>query len=79
MLHDIESQTLQDKAVALETYLNNPEWLKVIGIGSDDDGRPCIFVYVSKLKIARALIPSIWCDVPVKVRRLGKLSPAKSV
>lgn len=75
MPHDTESPKLQDKAVALKAYLNNPEWLQIVGIGSDD-GRPCIFVYVSKLRLARALVPSTWCDVPVKIRRLGKLSPA---
>ena len=74
MLHDPESPTLQDKAVALKAYLNDPEWLQVIGIGSDD-GSPCIYVYANKLRPARAFVPSTWCDVPVKVRKLEKLSP----
>ena len=75
MSHDIKLQTLQDKAVALKAYLNNPEWLQVIGIGSDE-GSPCIYVYANKLRPARALVPNIWCDVPVKLKKLGKLSPA---
>ena len=75
MLRDIESPTLQDKAVALKAYLNNPEWLQVIGIGSDD-GTPCIFVYANKVSLARTFVPSTWCDVPVKIRKLSKLSPA---
>lgn len=74
MLHDIESLTLQDKAVALKAYLNNPEWLQVIGIGSDN-GSPCIYVYANKLRQARALVPDTWCDVPVKVMKIGKLIP----
>ncbi len=75
MLQDTDSPTLQDNVVALRAYLNDPEWLQVIGIGSDD-GSPCIYVYANKLRPARALVPNTWCDVPVKVRRLGKLSPA---
>ncbi len=75
MLQDIESPTLQDKATALKEYLNNPEWLQVIGIGSDDES-PCIYVYANKLRPARALVPNTWCDVPVKIRKLGKLKPA---
>ena len=73
--HDAESPSLQDKAVALGAYLNNPEWLQIIGIGSDD-GSPCIYVYANKLRPARTLVPNIWCDVPVKIRKIGKLKPA---
>lgn len=41
-----------------------------------DDGSPCIYVYANKLRPARAIIPNIWCDVPVKLKKLGNLSPA---
>ena len=70
MLHDTESPTLQDKVVALKA-LNNPEWLQVIGIGSDD-GSSCIYVYANKLHPARAITPNTWEDVPVKLKKLGK-------
>ena len=75
MSHDIKLQTLWNKAEALREHLSNPEWLQAIGIGSDD-GSPCIYVYANKLRPARALVPNIWCDVPVKLKKLGKLSPA---
>ncbi len=77
LLQDIEYQKLQDKAVDLKTHLNNPEWLQIIGIGLDND-EPCIFVYVNKLNLARNLVPSIWHNIPVKIRKIKKLNPVVS-
>ena len=75
MFQDTESQILQDKASTLRTYLNNPDWLQVIGIGLEN-GRPCIIAYVNKIRIARKILPEEWHDIPVKIRKLGKLRPA---
>ena len=75
MFQDIESQILQDKASTLRTYLNNPDWLQVIGIGLEN-GRPCIIAYVNKIRIARKILPEEWHDIPVKIRKFGKLRPA---
>ena len=47
----------------------------MIGIGLEN-GRPCIIAYVNKIRIARKILPEEWHDIPVKIRKLGKLRPA---
>ena len=64
-----------DKASMFQAFLGFPEWLNFVGVG-EADGRPCIYIYVNKKKVPRSDIPDSWCDMPVKVRYIGKIRPA---
>ena len=70
----LEVSVLLKKAAELQTYLNNPTWLNFIGLG-EENGKPCIYVYVNKLNIPRSLIPDVWYNMPVKIKRIGKIRP----
>lgn len=68
-----------DKASQLQAFLGFPEWLNFIGVGLLDD-KPCIYLYVNRKKnIPRSDIPDTWCDIPVKVKYIGKIRPASSL
>ena len=70
-----EVSVLLKKAAELQTYLNNPTWLNFIGLG-EENGKPCVYVYVNKLNIPRSLILDVWYNMPVKIKRIGKIRPS---
>ena len=68
----MDTQSLQEKAMALQNYLDYPTWLNFIGLGKKD-GAPCLFVYTNKSKLPQHLIPETWQGVPVEVQKIGTI------
>ena len=66
-----------DYAAELQSFLCYPDWLNFIGVG-EADGKPCIYLYVKRKKFPRCDIPDTWRGVPVKVKYIGKIRPAKT-
>jgi hypothetical protein len=68
----------QTKAATLQQHLNYPEWLTTIGLG-EAEGRPCLFVYVNNMSLARkADIPPGWQGIPVNIKYMGTIHPARA-
>lgn len=70
---------IKQKAKALQDSFGHPPWmppwLQAVGIG-ELGGEPAIFVYVTG-RVPNNAIPEYWRGVPVWVRRMGRVLPAR--
>ena len=70
--------TLIQAARSLGSELDGHAWLSGVGVGGVD-GRPVLVLYINKPFQAETIknLPSQWLQLPVKVKHMGKLIPAK--
>ena len=74
---DTERLNLEAKALSLRETLNYPRWFTAVGLGEQNDGKPCIYLYVNNISQAkRAGTPNVWQDVPVHIRKMSRITPA---
>jgi len=63
ILISMDKITAEKTIREFEQSLNDPEWLRGIGLGLDEDKNYCIFVYVS----SKIQIPSVFEGIKIKV------------
>jgi hypothetical protein len=69
-----KTMTIEEAANALAQRLSGASWLTAIGTGTHA-GRPCIFLYVSRLNVDLSFLKDGWEGYCVQVRKMGSIRP----